>query len=258
MTTIDLGIVGVGAIAEAIVTGLCAGPGAAPSILLSPRGRSRSQALASRYPSVRVADDNESVVREARVVLLSVRPQDADTALRGLAFAPGQAVISVMAGIPLVRLRALAAPAAELAIAIPLPSVAQRRGLTPIYPRQQDAQTLFDRLGRTIVAADEGALEAFSAASATVAAHFAYLASIGNWLAAQGIEKDVAVRYVAAAFAPLAEALSPPPADLMTLAEEHATRGGINEQFYVALRDAGVFETVERSLDQISDRLNQR
>jgi pyrroline-5-carboxylate reductase len=258
MTTIDLGIVGVGAIAEAIVAGLCEGPDAAPSILLSPRGRSRSQALASRYPSVRVADDNESVVREARMVLLSVRPQEADAALRGLAFSPGQAVISVMAGIPMARLRALVAPATELAIAVPLPSVARRRGLTPIYPRQRDAQALFERMGGTIVVQDEGALEAFSAASATVSAHFAYLASIGNWLTARGIEKDVAGRYIAAVFAPLADSLSSPPADLMTLAEEHATKGGINEQFYIALRDAGVFETVERSLDQVSARLNQR
>jgi hypothetical protein len=31
-----------------------------------------------------------------------------------------------------------------------------------------------------------------------------------------------------------------------------ATAGGINEQVYIPVRRAGVFETVERSLDQIS------
>jgi pyrroline-5-carboxylate reductase len=142
----------------------------------------------------------------------------------------------------------------ELAIAIPLPAVARRRGLTPIYPRQRDAQALFERLGGTIVAEDQGTLDAFSAASGTVAAHFAYLATIADWLTGRGIDKNSAARYVAATFAPLAEALSPAPAELMTLAEEHSTKGGINEQFYVALRDAGVFETVQRSLDQLPNR----
>jgi hypothetical protein len=43
----------------------------------------------------------------------------------------------------------------------------------------------------------------------------------------------------------------------LTLADAHATTGGINEQFLAALRHAGVFETVERSLDQIASRLQQ-
>lgn len=251
----DLGILGVGAIAEAIVTGLCEEGGVAPSIALSPRSRQRSQALASRYRSVQVAEDNQAVVSRARVVLVSVRPQDAGAALGGVVFSPGQAVISVIAGMPVARLRGLIAPATELARAVPLPAVAHRRGLTAVYPGQHEARALFDRLGGTILAGDEDALDAFSASTATIAAHFAYLATVSDWLTAQGIKQKDAARYVATMFAPLAEALTPPPADLMPLADGHATAGGINEQFHHALRDAGVFGTVERSLGQIADRL---
>jgi pyrroline-5-carboxylate reductase len=256
-TSFELGILGVGAIAEAIVTGLCDEGDVAPSILLSPRGRSRSRALASRYPSVQVAKDNESVVSRSRVVLLSVRPQDADAVLRDVAFSPGQSVISVIAGVPLARLSELAAPATVLARAIPLPAVARRQGLTATYPPHREAQALFDRLGAAITVAAESTLDALSAATATVSAHFAYLATVSRWLTAQGIAEPDAARYVAATFAPLAETLSPPPADLMALAAAHATAGGINEQFYASLREAGVFEIVERSLDQIADRLRQ-
>jgi len=254
-TSFELGIVGVGAIAEAIVTGLCEESDVAPSILLSPRGRPRSRALAARYPSVQVAEDNESVVSQARVVLLAMRPQDADAVLRDVAFSPGQAVISVIAGVPVARLRELAAPADVLARAVPLPAVARRQGLTVIHPPQPVAQALFDRLGATFAVPDESALDALSAATATVAAHFAYLATVSRWLTAQGIGEADAVRYVAATFAPLAESLSPPPADLMALAAGHATPGGINEQFYSSLRQAGVFGIVERTLDQIAGRL---
>jgi pyrroline-5-carboxylate reductase len=256
-TSFDLGILGVGEIAEAVVTGLCAEGDVAPSILLSPRGRPRSRALASRYQSVQVAEDNESVVRRSRVVLLSMRPQDADAVLRDVAFSPGQAVVSVIAGVPIARLRELAAPATALARAVPLPAVARRQGLTAIYPPRHEVQALFDRLGGTIAVEDEGALDALSAATATIAAHFAYLATVSRWLTAQGIGEADATRYVAATFAPLAETLSPPPADLMALAATHATAGGLNEQFYASLRQAGVFDIVKRSLDQIADRLRR-
>jgi pyrroline-5-carboxylate reductase len=254
-TSFELGILGVGAIAEAIVTGLCETADVAPSILLSPRSRSRSRTLAARYPSVQVAEDNESVVSRSRVVLLSMRPQDADAVLRDVAFAPGHSVISVIAGVSITRLSQLAAPATVLARAIPLPAVARRQGLTAIHPPQREAMALFGRLGAAIAVEDESALDALSAATATVAAHFAYLATVSRWLTAQGIRETDAARYVAATFAPLAEALSPPPADLMALAGAHATAGGINEQFYASLRQAGVFEIIERSLDQIAGRL---
>lgn len=253
-----LGVIGVGSLAEAIITGLCEEHGTAPSILLSPRSRSRSRAMASRYPSVRVAEDNQSVVRQSRVVLLTMRPQDAAAALRDIVFSPGQAVISAVAGVSVARLCELVAPASRPARVIPLPAVASRQGLTAIYPAGHEAQALFDRLGSTIAVADEEALEALSASTATIAAYFAYLATISRWLTAQGIHEADAARYVAASFAPLAETLRTPPADLMTLAEAHATTGGINEQFCTSLRNAGAFEAIERSLDQVAARLLQQ
>jgi len=58
-------------------------------------------------------------------------------------------------------------------------------------------------------------------------------------------------RYVAATFAPLAET-SAAAGRPDGLADAHAT-GRINEQFYASLRQGGVFEIVERSLDRIAD-----
>src|SRR5919201_984617 len=80
-TPVDLGIVGVGAIAEAIITGLCEGEDTASSIRLSPRSAGRASRLAARYPSVQVTDSNQADVEQADVLLLCVRPQDAPAAL---------------------------------------------------------------------------------------------------------------------------------------------------------------------------------
>jgi pyrroline-5-carboxylate reductase len=98
-----VGIVGVGAIGEAIVTGLCEGADADGSVHLSPRGTERVRRLAARYPSVQVGDTNQAVVERADVVLVCVRPQDAPPVLSELDFRAGQAVISVVAALPMWR-----------------------------------------------------------------------------------------------------------------------------------------------------------
>jgi pyrroline-5-carboxylate reductase len=251
-----LGIVGVGAIAEAIVVGLCEGEDAAPSIHLSPRGAGRARRLAARYPSVHVADGNQAVVERADVVLLCVRPQDAPAALADLEFRPQQAVISVIAGVPVDALRRTVGPAEVLVRAIPLPAVARRAGLTAIHPSHEVARAIFDALGGVIAVDDERALDALSASTATIAAHLAYLDTITRWLAGRGVPQSEATRYVAAVFGSLSGTpLGAQPDDFRTLVDEYATAGGINQQFLAALRRAGMFDLVERALDDVADRL---
>ena len=114
-----LGLVGVGAIAEAIVTGLCEGGANAASIHLSPRSAARTDRLAARYPAVQVADSNQSVVDRADAVLVCVRPQEAADVLADLTFREEQPVISVMAGVPSRQLRPLVAPADVACLSIP-------------------------------------------------------------------------------------------------------------------------------------------
>lgn len=239
-------MVGVGAIAEAIVTGLCAD--GEPSILLSPRGAERARRLADRHASVDVAGSNAAVVDGAELVLLCLRPQDAAEALPGLPFRAEQTVISLLAGVSLDALTRLVAPAHSLARAIPLPAVAERAGLTAIHPADERTYVLFDTLGEVIVAPGERALDALSAATATIAAHLAYLGAISRWLARQGIDRAEASRYVAAIFDGLA-------GEFDAVAADHATPGGINEQFLAALRDAGTFAVVDRALDDVMSRL---
>ena len=254
----DLGIIGVGAIAEAIVTGLCEGEGTAPSIHLSPRSAARASRLAARYPSVHVADGNQSVLERADVVLLCVRPQDAPPALSDLGFRAPQTIISVMAGIPIDALRPLVAPAEVVVRAIPLPAVGRRAGLTAIHPPHELARAIFDPLGGVIAVDDERAFDALSASTATIAAHLAYLDTISRWLADRGIPSSDATRYVAAVFGSLSETLGGQPNDFGTLAGEYATPGGTNEQFLSALRSAGTFDVVDRALDDVARRLERR
>jgi pyrroline-5-carboxylate reductase len=245
----------VGAIGAAIVTGLCEDVDEAPRVLLSPRNVEIAGGLAESFASVDVAPDNQAVVDGAPVVIICVRPQVAQTVLAELRFPADRVVISAMAGVPVNSLQRLVAPATDVARVIPLPSVARREGITPVHPPNAAATELFDRLGETVELADAQAFDAFSASTATIAAHFGYLNAIAAWLESQEIPGPAATRYVASIFAGLAEATRSGES-FEQLAREHATAGGINEQFLAWLEQGGTFEHVSAGLQRVLDRLN--
>ena len=153
-----------------------------------------------------MATGNQAVVDGAQVVIVCLRPQDARAALAELRFPADRVVVSAMAGVPVTTLQRLVAPATDVARVIPLPLVARHEGITPVHPPNAAAAALFDRLGETVELADGKAFEAFSASTATIAAHFAYLNSIAAWLESQGIPEPAATRYIASMFAGLADA----------------------------------------------------
>ena len=248
------GVLGVGAIGAAIVTGLCENVDDAPDVLLSPRNAGIAAGLAQRFATVDVAADNQAVVDGAPVVIVCVRPQVAQAVLAELRFPADRVVVSTMAGVPVNAIQRLVAPATDVARVIPLPSVARRDGITPVHPPNATATALFDRLGETVELADVRAFDAFSASTATIAAHFAYLNTIAAWLESQEIPAPAATRYVASMFAGLAEATRSGER-FEQLAREHATQGGINEQFLNELEQSGTFEQVSLSLQRVLGRL---
>lgn len=248
------GVIGVGSLAAAIVTGLCLED--APRVVLSPRSAVTSADLAARLDTVSVAADNQAAVDAADVVLVCVLPQQAADVLTGLRFRPDQVVLSVMAGVALAEVERLVAPAARVARSIPMPSAAIRRGAIPVHPALPEAVEFWGLLGDVVATDDERSFEALIVPSTTVAAHFAHLAALASWVADQGVPEDQARRYVAALYAATAEQLTGAP-DYDALAREVASPGGLNEQFARHVRDAGVPETVRSGLDAVFARLAQ-
>lgn len=247
-----------GAIATAIVTGLCEGVAEPPSVVLSPRNAERAANLAATLPSVRVATGNQAVVDSSEVVIVCLRPVDAAEVLAGLDFRADQAVVSAVAGLTVARLAELVAPVRDVARSIPLSAVATRAGLTPVHPGTPAAVGLFGRLGNTLVVDDETAYESLSAASATVAAYYRYLDTIAEWLAGRGIPRTEARRYVADTFAALSDELGAAETDFAALAQAHTTPGGLNEQFARCLGEGGVYDDVRTGLDAVLARLTTR
>ncbi|GAB3393371.1 hypothetical protein GCM10027360_85530 [Amycolatopsis echigonensis] len=135
-----------------------------------------------------------------------------------------------------------------------MPQAAQRQSLTAMYPEDDVARDLFERVGGVVVPRDEPSLEAFSAATSTFAAHLDYLATIAGWMVAQGVEDEVASAYVAHVFGQVGKSLADG-GSLAELTARHMTPGGINEQLLTGLRRDGMPEMVRQGLDAVLARL---
>jgi pyrroline-5-carboxylate reductase len=251
------GVLGVGALAAAVVRGLCLAD--APPVLLSPRNAATAAGLAAAHPTVTVAGSNQEVLDGSDVVLVCLRQRDAADALAALRWRPDHAVVSPMPGFTVPELADLCAPATEVARAIAMPALATRSATTVVHPPTPSAVALFDGLGGTIRVEDVAVYEALYTASATVAPYFAYLSTLADWLVDRGADRSAAQRHLSSIFAgvlpPLAEYADP---DFAELAAEYATPGGVNEQVTTLLRERGVYGDVREVLDEVHGRLTGR
>jgi pyrroline-5-carboxylate reductase len=249
------GVLGVGALASAIVTGLCEGVEHPPAIVLSPRNGDTAAHLAGRFESVSVAADNQAVVDAADLVFVTLRRAHADV-LGELTWRPDQVVVSATAGLPLDRLGELVAPAHQVARAVPMPAVATRSSRTPVHPPLAVVLEVFERLGGTMPIDDGDEFEAIFTAMGTVAPFFEYLRILSDFLVSHGLRSGDARQVVAATFTGLLESLqaneSP---DFAELVKEHAPPGGGNEQLTALMREAGVFDGMAQAVEEVHQRL---
>ncbi len=251
-----LGFIGCGTISSAIVTGLMAA-GYKDPIIVSPRSADVAADLARRFANVTVASTNQAVLDACDVAVLAVRPQILAEVLPTLAFRPDHQVISLVAATSLDHLRAATAPAASVTRAVPMPMVARRQGPTAVYPPGPLARDIFDRLGSAIELADEKDFDAFTTGTAMMASYFRFAGSVTDWMSAQGVPADMADRYVRQMFTGLAgTAAALPDRDFGALADEHETRGGLNEQVRVFLEAKGVFADIGHAMDGVQKRLS--
>lgn len=249
-----LGFVGAGAITSAIVTGLRSSRSPQHAIWLSPRNPQIAADLAARFPLVSVASSNQAVLDASDTLVLAIRPQIAREALDGLRFRPDHRVISLVSSLSLRSVCDSVSPATRVSRAVPLPSAAMRRSPTAVYPADLAALDLFGAVGSAFAVDTEREFNALCAATACIASYFAFAESIASWLAGQGIAREAARDYIARIFSGLAPEASES-RSFQSLAADHATAGGLNQQLLAHLGEQRVFESVSQGLDAVMHRI---
>jgi pyrroline-5-carboxylate reductase len=253
-----LGFVGTGAITSAMVTGLRSSDTHVDSIQLSPRNLAIATDLSRRLPGVSIASSNQDVLDSSETVVIAVRPPVARRVLSELRFRFDHCIISVVSAMSLRSLSELTVPATRITRATPLPSTARRIGPTAIYPPDPTVVDLFSAIGTTFAVESEDQFEAMCAATATIASAYSLMEEIASWLSRTGVRKGDARDYVARMFWGLTGgAVDAPERAFKSLASEHATVGGINEQFLRHMVEHNLFEGVSRGLDAVLQRIRE-
>ncbi|MFI7470320.1 NAD(P)-binding domain-containing protein [Nonomuraea sp. NPDC049646] len=250
-----IGVIGVGEIGRALVTGLCEGPGERPEVFLSPRGARAAAELAQRHAGVHVCASNQEVADRADLVVIAVRPPDRHDALAGLRVDDDTIVVNVMAGVAAEELRKLLDTRAALVRAIPLPAVRDRGSVTVTWPSHPVTDALFERLGGVLAAEDEAAFNVFSALTASLTTHLSYLATLSTWAAGHGVPPEVAEGYVRGLFQGLGRALGDDSRPLARLAADHETPNGSNERVRTTWFTPARSQALADTLDDLLDRL---
>ncbi len=251
--SVRLGIIGVGHFAGFLVEGF---RNKYPDleITLSPRGAEMSKLLAQKFDCT-VAKDNQNVVDQSDIIIISVRPDLFEDVTGKINFKEDQITISVASGIMLEDIKKAVAPSKGVR-ALAISSAAINKSPVYLYPNVPDIKDFLAALGTVHVMENE---EQFTAAAAYTALYgwgFKLLDEAANWGAENGLEKEQALtlmREVIGGVADMAERDADIPMD--KLVEGLATKGGITELGLSVLNDHDGFEAWHHALDEVHKRL---
>ena len=168
-----IAFLGAGNMAEALVKGLLrAGVADPQEILCADRRAERGPELTQRY-GVRFGQNNVAAVREAGIVLLSVKPQVMNKLLDEIAPAldASKLVISIAAGVPIAAIERKVGHGVRIVRTMPNTPALVGAGATALAAGEhateadlQQAKALFDAVGKTVIV-DEPLLDAVTGLS---------------------------------------------------------------------------------------------
>jgi len=238
----NIGFIGIGKIASAVIEGLCTSELKGTRYLLSPRNEENSKRLAVRFSSAIRMENNQAVVDGSGIVFLALRPTQAVEALKGLTFRKDQVVVSLIPLIGHAEMTALVAPAGQVVRAIPLPPVIHHDCPIPVFHPIDGVVELLDHIGQTFAVSDEKQLHAIWTLTCLITPYYDLLNELGDWSVEKGVCRDLANRYLAALFSSLSNAAVRNPVDFNQLAKHAATPGGMNEQTGKEIQASGTHD----------------
>lgn len=183
--TIELAFIGGGNIARSLIGGLLAKGFAAERIIVADPVRSQLDALAAQF-KIAVTSDNATAVKDAKLVVLAVKPQEMRSVTIGLAaaLAADCLVISVAAGIQASAIHGWS-EGRPVVRCMPNRPALQGCGMTALYATQDvapsaraQAEAILGAVGATVWVDDEAHMDVVTAVSGSGPAYFFLLIEI--------------------------------------------------------------------------------
>ena len=254
----NLGFIGTGKIASAVITGICSSKISYKKIIISHRNRSIAQRLKKKFGKITISKDNQEIVNSCDWVFLSVTPKVGEKIIKNLKFKSNQTIVSFISTITLTKLKKIIKVKAKIVRAIPLPPISLMRGPVPICPPNKSVKDFFNKIGTTVEIKNEKLSINFWAVSGMMAPFYELLRVMTDWLVKRGVERNNAQKYITSLFLALSEdAVVNSNNDLKHLVKESQTPNGLNEQGVRELTKSGFYKKLEKALNIIHKRLDK-
>jgi pyrroline-5-carboxylate reductase len=252
---VNIGVIGTGIIASAVVTGFCVKK-TGHEFFLSPRNAERAAGLAARFTEVAVCGSNQEVVDKADCVFICLHKKDFG-ALSELIFRRYQKAINMSAEMRLPDLKSIIGETEILAHVIPLPFIAAGFGPLLIFPEILAVGDLFAPVSDVYYAHEQKDVHTLQIVTGLMSAYNMLMNEIVKFSDEQGVEHDVSVKFLCSLFGALSTRASDiPNCDLIELAHE-MTPGGYNEQAMNELLGNGSIGAWRTALDRLLLRLQK-
>ncbi|GAB4002070.1 pyrroline-5-carboxylate reductase [Glycomyces albus] len=257
-------VLGAGKMGQAILSGLLRAGWERSSVVATARSAERAAALRERY-GVEVASNAEAV-RRADVVVVAVKPQDAESLLEELAgeFGSRAPVVSICAGLPTSFFEKRLPDATPVVRAMPNTPALVDEAMTVLSPgTHSDAaclaavEELFKPLGRTLVV-EERHQDAVTAISGSGPAYFYYLAeAMTEASVLMGLPRHVAVELVSQTALGAARMLREADSSPVELREAVESPAGTTISAVRRLDDHRVRSAVNDAIEAARDRARE-
>ena len=252
----NLGFIGTGKIASAVITGISTSKISYKKIFISSRNKNISKRLKKRFKKIVVEENNQKIVDNCNWIFLSVTPNVGKKIIKELRFRSKQTIISFISTMTLSQLKKDINVKVKIVRAIPLPPISLKKGPVPIYPPNTKVKFFFNQIGTTVEIRNEKTSINFWSTSGMMAPFYELLRVMTEWLVKKGVKRNNAQKYITSLFLALSEdAMVNSKKDLKYLVKDSQTPKGLNEQGVKELTKAGFYKKLEKTLNSIHKRL---
>lgn len=266
LKTERLAVIGAGKLGEALIRGLLdAGAIAADRITVTTGSPERAQQLAAQL-GVRAAASNAEAVRDARVVLLALKPQQVGPVLAELAGALGtdHLLVSVAASVSTAFIEKRLDAAVPVVRAMPNTAALIKRAITGIArgthatPSHLDAaRAIFEAVGRVVVV-DEKHLDAITGLSASgLAFIYVVIESMAEGGVKMGLPRHLATELAAQTVLGAGAMVIETGAHPALLKDNVTTPAGTTIDGLLQLEEGGLRVTLIKSVVQATQRARE-
>ena len=201
-----IGFIGAGNMAEAIIKGLVSRGVVSPQRLVASDVLAERRAYIADTYRVAVEEDNRLLVEKADVLILAVKPQVTTPVLQfaGAGMGPDKLLVSIVAGVPVAAIAALAAAGTRIIRTIPNTPLMVMAGAvaiaadSPALPADFAlARRIFDACGRTVMI-EEKLMDAATGLSGSGPAYvFLMIEALADGGVKAGLSREVALTLAA-------------------------------------------------------------